>query len=459
METFLIKAVQLMLSLAILVIVHEFGHYIFSRIFGVKVEKFYLFFNPWFTLWKYTPKKKAKPEGENEPEKATWRDTEYGIGWLPLGGYCKIAGMIDESMDTEQMKQPAKAWEFRSKPAWQRLFIMVAGVVFNFLLAIVIYAGIVYTWGEQYITFRDAKEGMMYCETAHKAGFQDGDIPLFADKTKLDYPSGDAMLAIVAAKQVQVLRNQKDTVTITLPKNFIFQVNKDAENGQTFFDYRLPVVVASTQHGMGAMKAGMQKGDKVIAVNGRITPSYDKFKAQLDSNASKTVAVTFMRGNKTITAKAQLDEGGKLGILLTPITEIYKTTTHDYSIFQSVPRGIELGVDKLTSYVGQMKYVFTKEGAKSLGGFGAIGSIFPEKWDWENFWSITAFLSVILAFMNILPIPALDGGHVLFLLVEMITRRKPSDKFLEHAQIAGMAFLILLLLYANGNDIYKFFFR
>lgn len=457
METFIIKALQLMLALALLVLVHEFGHYLFSRIFGVKVEKFYLFFNPWFTPFKYKPKKPAPKPGEEE--KASWRDTEYGIGWLPLGGYCKIAGMIDESMDKEQMAQPEKPWEFRAKPAWQRLLIMIGGVIFNFITAIIIYSGIVYTWGEKFLPFRNATEGMMYSETAHKIGFQDGDIPLFADDTELEYLSGDAIMSIVGAKQVRVLRNHTDTVAIDIPENFIFTANEEAENGQSLMAYRLPVVVYDTQNGMGAIKAGLERGDRIVAVNNVSTPSYDLFKTELENNKDKTVSLTYVRNGEEQTTDIEIDGGGKIGISLTPITDIYETITLDYSLFKSIPRGIEMGVDKLTSYVSQMKYVFTAEGAQSLGGFGALGSIFPETWDWLNFWNITAFLSVILAFMNILPIPALDGGHVLFLLVEIVTRRKPSEKFLEYAQMAGMIFLLALMLYANANDIYRFFIK
>ena len=457
METFLIKAAQLIVAFAILVIIHEFGHYIFSRIFGVKVEKFYLFFNPWFTIYKYKPKKPAPKPGEEE--KMTWRDTEYGIGWVPLGGYCKIAGMIDESMDTEQMKQPAKPWEFRSKPAWQRLLIMVGGVLFNFILAIIIYTGIVFAWGEKYIPFRNATEGMMYSETAHKVGFVDGDIPLAADGKELTYYSGDELLKMLDAKVVTVLRNKCDTVNINIPDGFIFTANKEAEEGNLFMAYRLPVVISDLQPGMGAVKAGLMKSDSIVSINGVSTPSFDIFKAELDKNPDKDVTIGFVRNGKPMESKVAVDAAGKIGIMLTPLTDIYRTVTREYSIFASIPRGIELGVEKLTSYVSQMKYVFTREGAKNLGGFGAIGNIFPESWNWEQFWSITAFLSVILAFMNILPIPALDGGHVLFLLVEIITRRQPSEKFLEYAQMAGMAFLFALLLFANGNDIYRFFFK
>lgn len=457
METFLIKAVQLMLALAILVVFHEFGHYIFARIFGIKVEKFYLFFNPWFTLFKYKPKQKKTEDGV---EKSSWRDTEFGIGWLPLGGYVKIAGMIDESMDKEQMKQPVKSWEFRSKPAYQRLLVMTAGVIFNFILAIIIYSGIVYTWGEEYLPFRNAKEGMMYCEAAKQIGFQDGDIPLFADGETLEALSGDDLMKIMMAKKVDVLRNNKDTVSIAIPQDLVFRVNKEVEAGGTkFMFYRLPVVISDTQPGTGAAKAGLIKGDRIIGVNNISTPTFETFKKVLDDNAGKTIPVKYLRNGKTFDSNVVLSETGTMGILLTQITDIYPTTTLSYSIFESVPRGIEMGVDKLTGYVSQMKLIFTKDGAQSVGGFGALGSIFPEEWSWEQFWSITAFLSVVLAFMNILPIPVLDGGHVLFLAYEMITRRQPSEKFLEYAQMAGMGFLMLLLVYANGNDIYRFFFK
>lgn len=456
METFLIKALQLMLALAILVTIHEFGHYIFARIFGVKVEKFYLFFNPWFTLFKYKPKKK---EGDNENGRATWRDTEYGIGWLPFGGYVKIAGMIDESMDKEQMKQPAKSWEFRSKPAYQRLLIMTAGVIFNFILAIVIYAGIVYTWGEQYIPFRNATDGMTYSERAHQIGFADGDIPLFADGEMLETLSGEDLIKMLSASKVEVLRNGTDTVGINIPKNFLFDVNKDEENGIKFMAYRFPVVVAEPMSGSGALKAGLGKGDRILSVNDMSTPVYSAFKDQLDANAGKTIKVEYLRNGKKETANVELDETGKMGIMLAPEIEIYNTVAHSYTLLESIPRGIELGVSTLTNYVSQLKLIFTPQGAQSIGGFGTLGSIFPEQWSWLGFWSITAFFSVILAFMNILPIPALDGGHVLFLLYEMITRRQPSEKFLEYTQMVGMAFLLLLLVYANGNDIYRFFFK
>ncbi|MBR6248417.1 MAG: RIP metalloprotease RseP [Muribaculaceae bacterium] len=455
--TFWLKALQLILALSLLVVVHEFGHYSFSRIFGVWVEKFYMFFNPWFSIAKWKPR--AKVDSDGNEVKSSWRATEYGIGWLPLGGYCKIAGMIDESMDKEQMKEPAKPYEFRSKPAWQRFFIMIGGVLFNFLLAGIIYAGIVWTYGEMYVNFEDAHEGMNYCDSAHAIGFQDGDIPLMADDHKLTYRNGTEVTNILMAKTVTVLRNHKDTVVITMPEDFLAQANKDAEAGQMFMDYRMPVYIEQTQARMGAEKAGLQKGDRMLAVGNDTTPSYNQFTEALAKHKGKTVTITYLRDGKLLKTPVEIDADGKLGIQLTPITKIYKVNVKKYNILQSIPRGIVMGWDQMVTYVKQLKMIFTPQGAKSLGGFGAIGSIFPDQWNWLDFWSITAFLSIILAVMNILPIPALDGGHLLFLIYEMITGRQPSEKFLERAQYIGMALLLALLLFANGNDIYRYFFK
>lgn len=440
METFLIKTVQLLLSLSILVIVHEFGHFIFARLFKVRVEKFYLFFDPWFSLFKFKPKNSH---------------TEYGVGWLPLGGYVKIAGMIDESMDREQMKQPPKPWEFRSKPAWQRLLIMVAGVVFNFILAIFIYSMIAYTWGTTYIPFKNAYAGMEYCQSAKEIGFRDGDIPLTADGAELGFMSSETLQQIVEAKQVQVLRNN-DTVTIAIPKDFMLRL---IDKEEQFAMYRIPPVVYEASANTGAQRAGLLKGDRILSIDSLATPSLDELHQVLSTRRDTTVTVAYLRNGALQTTAVTTDSVGNLGILISPLVESYKVVTEHYGFWESFPKGIELGVSKLTSYVNSMKYVFTKEGAQSLGGFGAIGSIFPERWDWESFWSMTAFLSVILAFMNILPIPALDGGHVLFLLYEVITRRKPNEKFMEYAQMCGMIFLLALLIYANGNDIVRFFFK
>ncbi len=492
MDTFFIKAFQLILAFAILVIIHEFGHFLFARIFGVKVEKFYIFFDPWTEILKWKPRKyfglfgkthklknaddtpttsdssstdsKTSTSSDSPKKPGFWNDTEYGIGWLPLGGYCKISGMIDESMDKEQMAQPPKPWEFRSKPAWQRLLIMIAGVLFNFLLAILIYAGIVYATGEKYVPLYEARNGMAYSEAAHKVGFQDGDIPILADGHTLQPNPADARLQMLQASEVSVLRG-KDTVNISLPSDFIFALDQEAKDNSVpikFMTYRIPVQVIQVVTGEGADKGGVKTGDQIIAIDSIPTPTLDVFFNTLPGHDNQTVTLTALRtvGERTDTLKlpVKLSDNSKMGIgLEVNPAAFYKTIEKRYNIFESIPRGIELGTDRLVSYASSMKLVFTKEGAKSVGGFGTIGSIFPESWDWIAFWNIAAFLSVALAFMNILPIPALDGGHVLFLIYEVITRRKPSEKFLEWAQYIGMSILLLLLLYANGMDIVRLF--
>ncbi len=488
METFWIKAAQLVLALAILIIIHEFGHFLFARIFGIRVEKFYIFFDPWKELFKWKPGKyigglgkqkdlskepvcvecenKQCSTEEHQKKSKFWSDTEYGIGWIPLGGYCKISGMIDESMDTEQMKQPAKPYEFRSKPAWQRLLVMIAGVLFNFLLAILIYAGIVFATGEKYVSLPDAEMGLEFSQAAKNAGFQNGDIPIEADGEKLDGLPTEARLKIMQAKEVKVLRNDK-VVTVDLPENFIFELDKEMKSDSAtinFFTYRIPTRITQVMPGEGAAKAGVKEGDQVIAINGTPTPSLSEFLSTLAGHADEKVDLTIVRSkeiiNDTINLPVTLSSNSKMGVgLEVDPSAFFNVKEKKYNIFTSIPRGIEMGVDRLTSYAKSMKLVFTKEGAKSVGGFGAIGSIFPESWDWIAFWNIAAFLSVALAFMNILPIPALDGGHVLFLLYEVIFRRKPSEKFMEYAQMTGMFLLIALLIYANGMDIVRFFFK
>lgn len=469
MDTFLIKAAQLIVSLAFLVIIHEFGHFLFARIFGVRVEKFYIFFDPWIELFRWKPRKyvggcgKTRPLKDNGKKTGFWGDTEYGIGWLPLGGYCKIAGMIDESMDTEQMKQPVQDWEFRAKPAWQRLLIMIAGVLFNFLLAILIYAGLVYATGEKYVPFNEAKMGMVYSTAAHNAGFRDGDIPLMADGKELDNPN-DATMLIAQADKVTVLRDGKKTV-VNIPEKFLFDLDNEAKSDTALFSlmaYRFPAQITQVSPGGGASRAGIKEGDRIISVDGKATPDLYSFLRTLKGheNGLVPIALTRTAGTRTdtIVTDVRMSDASKMGVgLEINPAAFYKAAEIRYNIFQSVPRGIEMGVDKLTSYAKSMKMVFTKEGAESLGGFGTIGSIFPSSWDWIAFWNITAFLSVALAFMNILPIPALDGGHVLFLLYEVIFRRKPSEKFMERAQVAGMILLIGLLIYANGMDIVRLF--
>ena len=428
-----------MLSLSILVFIHELGHFFFARLFKVRVEKFYLFFDPWFSLFKFKPKNS---------------DTEYGVGWLPLGGYVKIAGMIDESMDREQMAQPEQPWEFRSKPAWQRLLIMTAGVINNFILALIIYAMIAFVWGDTRLPMKNIGDGLIYSEIAHNAGFEDGDLPLTADGQELYEFSGETIRALAEAREVEVLRHG-EKVKIMLPEDLMLQL---IGANQRFASCRMPVVVQEAVAGYGAYAAGLQAGDSIVAVNEAATSDYTDFTARLEEYKGKTADIAFVRDGELMTLPVAVSDDGKIGIALVPATTFYPTETVYYGFFESIPKGIGKGTNTLARYVRDFKYVFTKEGANSLGGFGTIGSIFPSSWNWEAFWEMTAFLSIILAFMNILPIPALDGGHVLFLLYEVIARRKPNEKFMEYAQIAGMVLLFGLLIYANINDIIRFFF-
>lgn len=491
METFLIKAAQLILALVILVTVHEFGHYIFARIFGMRVDRFYLFFNPWFSIAKYDPRKgtvqlvawtkktrenndkdapvietpkslftfkvgKSHPADPNA--KPTWRDTIYGLGWLPLGGYCSIAGMIDETTDADKLSAEPQPWEFRAKKPWPRLMVMIAGVLLNFILAIIIYIGIAWHWGDKVIQFSSATEGLDYVEQLQKAGFKDGDIPLTVDGQSIDVKKDKVIWDMVQdGAEITVLRNHKDTISFTIPQGTLASLSNLDEKGM--MDYRYPVIVKQISPGEGAAHSDLSAGDYILKVNNDTIPSFSEFGPTLAKYKGNDVTVTFRRNNKVHTTKCHINNDGKIGIMASSPAEIYPVEIVEYSFLESIPKGVSDGVDKLTMYVSSLKMLFTKQGAESVGGFGAIGDLYPNQWNWYAFWNITAFLSVILAFMNILPIPALDGGHVLFTLWEIITRRKPSEKFLEYAQMAGMAFLFLLLIYANGNDIYRFFFK
>lgn len=446
METFLIRALQLVLSLSLLVIIHEGGHFFFARLFKIRVEKFYIFFDPWFSLFKFKPKNS---------------ETEYGIGWLPLGGYCKISGMIDESMDTEQMKQPPQPWEFRSKPAWQRLLVMIGGVLMNFLLALFIYSMILFTWGDQYIALKDMRYGMKFNETAREIGFRDGDILVSADGKELTRYNVDMLRSLAEAREVVVLRDGKKE-QILMPEISLLEIAKE---DPPFVDMLIPNVVDSVLADGGFAKAGLQKGDSLISFNGTPLHSWNEFTEQLgelrlrsevEQKSSASFSLVYSRAGVRDTVNVTTDDQFK--VLAYSMNPGYQPTRLTYGFFESFPAGVALGINTLKGYVNDMKYVFTKEGAKSVGGFGTIGSIFPKVWDWQRFWSMTAFLSIILAFMNILPIPALDGGHVLFLLYELVARRKPSDKFLEYAQMVGMFLLFGLLIWANFNDILRFVF-
>ena len=469
MEIFLIKALQFMLAISLLVLLHEGGHFFFSKLFGVRVEKFYLFFDPWFSLFKFKPKKS---------------DTTYGIGWLPLGGYCKISGMIDESMDTEQMKQPAQPYEFRSKPAWQRLLIMIGGVLVNFLLALFIYAMCLFTWGEDYVRPKDMAQGMLFNKEAKALGFQDHDILVGTNLGEFKDAKADMYRGLANATEVYVIRDGKQ-LTINTPGDL--DLLSMLKNVPMFVQPYVPAVVDSVSPKSAAERMGLQKSDRILSLNGKQIDSFSAFTyeagrstdmftcAQTHADTVKALAAVLIVERQvegktdTLTLKGQFDavsaggfsplsKGEPMRLVLgyMPQQPQYKVTHIDYGFFESFPAGVKYGCKVLSGYVGDMKYIFSAEGAKSLGGFGAIGSLFPSQWDWHSFWLMTAFLSIILAFMNILPIPALDGGHVLFLLYEMIARRKPSENFMIYAEYIGIGVLLLLMVMANLNDILRF---
>ncbi len=450
-----------MLAIGLLVLLHEGGHFFFAKLFGVRVDKFYLFFDP--SIWKWDGSLfKWKPKGS---------DTQYGVGWLPLGGYCKIAGMIDESFDTEQMKQPEQPWEFRAKPAWQRLLIMIGGVLVNFLLALFIYSMILFYWGDTYIPVKDMTLGMKFNQEAKALGFQDGDILLGTDKGTFKEFSADLYRDLSEATRVDLIRDGKE-MSLTLPGDLNLLGMLKAE--PSFVRPLIPAVIDSVMADSPASKCGLQQGDEIIAINDKPVDSYNEFtdqigiledmmtgaKTQADSLKIRTATLVVSRadesGAKRVdTLAVTLSPELKVGFFVKTIAGIYEPYTREYGFFESIPAGIAYGWNVLAGYVGDMKYVFTADGAKSLGGFGAIGSLFPPMWDWYLFWKMTAFLSIILAFMNILPIPALDGGHVLFLVYEMITRRKPSETFMIRAEYVGFGILILLMVVANLNDILR----
>lgn len=451
MEIFLIRVLQFVLAISLLVLLHEGGHFFFARLFGVRVEKFYIFFDWKFSLFKF------KPKGS---------DTEYGVGWIPLGGYCKIAGMIDESFDTDQMKQPEQPWEFRTKPAWQRLLIMIGGVLVNFLLALFIYSMILFYWGDTYIPVKDMTLGMKFNQEAKSYGFKDGDILLGTETKAFKDFSADLYRDISVAKRVDILRDgNKMSVSLPGDLNLLDMIKADP----SFVRPLLPAQIDSVLPGSPAASIGMQAGDRIMSLNGAPVDSYNEFVDLLgrqqdllalaatpaDSLKARTVSLVFGNDSRTDTASVVLTPDLKLGFFAPNIVSVYKPVTIEFGFFESIPAGIKYGWHVLASYVDDLKYVFTAEGAKSLGGFGAIGSLFPPTWDWYMFWKMTAFLSIILAFMNILPIPALDGGHVLFLLYEIITRRKPSEEFMIRAEYVGFGILILLMVFANLNDILR----
>ncbi|MBN2610306.1 MAG: RIP metalloprotease RseP [Bacteroidales bacterium] len=435
---------QLLLSLSILVILHELGHFLFARLFKTRVEKFYLFFDPWFSLFKVK-------KGE----------TEYGIGWLPFGGYVKISGMLDESMDKEQLKKPPQPYEFRSKPSWQRLLIMLGGVSVNLVLGIIIYAFVLYTWGEKYLPNQNLTDGIWCTDTLiTNLGLENGDkvISINGNEPK---KFSDIVPEIVFGGSLLVERNG-EIKEINIPEDFI---GKLVNKRKSLLLYpRVPFIIVEIPDTSINAKTKFKPLDRVVSLNNQEFKYYDQFKSIADTLKGQAVQIGVLRDNDTLLLAGRIDNEGRLGVSVTfpDYDEMEKLGIYDFevkkfSFLESIPAGLRMAKEKLGFYIKQFKLIFNfKTGAyKGLGGFGSIGGLFPPTWEWQAFWEITAFLSLILAFMNILPIPALDGGHVTFLLYEMITGRKPSDKFMEYAQITGMIILLTLLLYANGNDLVR----
>lgn len=438
MDPFLVKAIQLLLSLSLLIVLHELGHFIPAKIFKTRVEKFFLFFDVKFALFK-------KKIG----------DTVYGIGWLPLGGYVKISGMIDESMDKEQMAKPPEPWEFRSKPTWQRLIIMLGGVTVNLVLGFLIYMMIMFVWGSNYVGPEQMPEGFAVADEFKEYGFRDGDRILQVNGQEFENSVDiNKHLFMRDVRSVAVLHNDGTEGTYEIPENIgeeMFQKGIMLP----FIPVQKPVV-DSVVANRAAEAAGLKKGDSLISINDQEIGYWHQLGPIATENKGKEVELVFKRDGEIMSVLITPDEEGKLGITQQNSFEI---KTKKYGFTESIKEGFDYGYWTLHDYVAQFKYVFTSKGATQLGGFGAIGGLFPDTWDWKGFWHTTALISIILAFMNILPIPALDGGHVMFLLYEMITGRKPNDKFMEVAQMVGFFILIALVLYANGNDVYRWLFE
>jgi regulator of sigma E protease len=437
-----IKLSQFLLSLSLLIILHELGHFIPAKLFKTRVEKFYLFFDVKYSLLK-------KKIGE----------TEYGIGWLPLGGYVKISGMIDESMDKEQMALPPQPWEFRSKPAWQRLIIMLGGVTVNFILAFIIYIGMAFVYGDMYISNTDLKDGLLIENKAMlELGFKTGDKVIAVDGEKILKFDNDMNMKIVTAKQVLIERNGAEQ-TIKIPIDFVDKLSKEEKGA--LVSIRMPFVVLEVSK--ESLNKQLKAKDIMQTLNGKPAKYYDEVALILKENKGKIIPATVLRNNKEVSIDVKVNKDGKLGVQLDVDIDslkksgFFKVTKVEYSLAESIPAGLERGKNQFIGYGKQLKMIFNPEtkAYKQVGGFAAIYKSFPNTWSWEMFWKLTAFLSIALGVMNLLPIPALDGGHVMFLLYEIISGRKPSDKFLENAQMVGFVLLIALLLFANGNDIYK----
>jgi regulator of sigma E protease len=437
---------QLLLALSILIILHEFGHYITARWFGCRVEKFFLFFDPWFALVK-------KKIG----------DTVYGIGWLPLGGYVKISGMIDESMDKEAMKQPPKEWEFRSKPAWQRLIIMLGGIIMNVLVAFIIYAFVLMIWGEKKIPSSSLKYGIQVTDsTLYKIGLRSGDKILAVDGEPLDDFERTLKRMLVADEKLTIDRGGK-VMDIAMPEDLLGQLIENKKKGKiSLIEPRIPVIALYVPDTSKAYQAGLRQHDQIVGIDSTRLQFFDELRQELEKKQNKQVALTVIRNQEEVTFNASVDAEGRLGFVPYGHRDYMqmdslgwlKLNVTKYGFLSAFPAGVKKTGHELSFYIDQFKKILNPKtgGYKGLGGFKAIGSAFSPVWSWESFWTLTAFLSIILAFMNLLPIPALDGGHVMFTLYEMVSGRKPNEKFLEYAQVAGMILLLMLMLYANGND-------
>ncbi|MFA8300645.1 MAG: RIP metalloprotease RseP [Hyphomicrobiales bacterium] len=436
----LIKILQLLLSLSILVVFHEFGHFIAAKIFKTRVEKFYLFFNPWFSLFKFK-----------------FKGTEYGMGWLPLGGYVKISGMIDESMDKEQMKQPPKSYEFRSKPAWQRLIIMVGGVAVNIILAFAIFIGLSWANGNTYLPTEQVNNnfGVVTDSLGHSMGFEDGDKIISVDGKQInEFSQIIGTIVLNQAKTVTVKRDGKDVNVPITDKDLAALIDSKS---LTLFQPAFPFIVDSVMSKSLAQEIGLKKNDHVIGINDKSIPYFTDFGGEFIKDKGEKVNLKIIRNNDTLSLPVTVPETGKLGVY--PKYDYFKLSHRDYTFAQAIPAGIDRTYKEINGYLKNLKLLFNPEvGAyKHVGGFISIGNIFPAAWDWVRFWTLTAILSIMLAVINILPIPALDGGHVAFLLYEVIARRKPSERFMEYAQMVGMIILFALMIFANGNDIIKLF--
>lgn len=443
-----IKVVQFILSLSMLALFHECGHFLFARLFKTRVEKFYVFFNPWFSLFKWK-------RGE----------TEYGVGWLPLGGYVKIAGMIDESMDVEQMKQPAQPWEFRAKPAWQRLLIMLGGVMVNVVLAFIIYIGILFTWGETYLPARNVTYGVV-CDTVFQnMGMRYGDKVVALDHREVErFEDIIPEMLLNNPKTIQVIRDGQE-ISLDIPETFVarmLEMSSRSFKVNPLLTPRLPVDgvgIAGFADYSVAYDAGVRKGDRILSISGQSFRFYDEFTGLLSAHKDENIALEVIRGGDTLIFPMRLGSDGLLGIRPQLAGGMFELATRKYGFLEAIPAGLKMGVEQLGAYVKQLKLLFSQGSTayKSVGGIVSIANIFPGVWNWEAFWQLTALISIMLAVVNILPIPALDGGHVLFLLYEVITRRKPGEKFLEYAQVGGMIFILALFILANMNDLIKIF--